>query len=214
MQTAHLTTKFGHTLTHIFQQPVSHTLEWREVITLMKHLGTVEERGGGHVVFTIGESSQWFHRAAAQQVLPEAQVLALRRFLESVGIGGLLSAQVPEPPPPRLLAVVHLSETLLFRALDEDTVPVRICPLGSSLEDRTYFERIAETLTGVKEVLLMGSGAGVESAMARLEAFLATHQSDLAKQVVGTLERDVEALTEGQLLQEARAFFAGRDLAP
>ena len=208
MQTTHLANKFGHTLTHIFQQPTSHTLEWREVITLMEHLGVVEERGSGHLVFTIEEISQSFYRSVAKEVSPAGQVLALREFLESVGIGASLSTEAPDLVQHRLLVVVSQNETRLFRLLEKGTIPLRICPIDPHPEDQTYFARIAETLTGGEELLLMGHGTGAGSAMIQFESFLTTHHRGLSNRIVGTLRLDVEALTEGQLLQEARAFFA------
>lgn len=211
MQSTHLASKFGHTLTHIFQQPTSHTLEWREVITLMEHLGSVEERGRGQLVFTIDDVSRSFHRSEAEEVSPEGQVLALREFLESVGIGGSLSPEAPGLAQQRLLLVVTQNETRLFRSLENDTVPMRICPIDPHPEDPTYFERIAETLTGGEELLLVGHGTGKGSAMLQLERYLTTHHRALAQRIVGTQTLDIEALTEGQLLQEARAFFANRD---
>lgn len=232
MQTTHLNHKHLHTLSQIFQHPTSHSLEWHDVIALMEHLGKVEEKDNGNVTFAIKDVSRVFHRPQGKEISETEQVLDLRHFLRSAGVGkyGVNASKVTEGEEKlRLLVVVSQQETLVFRSEDKDAVPEHIHPFdphgllhrlnhtrggdfGSRLpENLAYYKDIAQTLTGADEILLMGNGTGASSAMGHLEDFLATNHPELAQKIVGTLKLDLEALTEGQLLQEARRFFMRQD---
>ena len=232
METTRLSNKYLHTLEHIFQHPTPHTLEWHDVIALVEHLGAVKEGDKGHLTLTLNGITQDFHRSQNKEVSEITQVQALRDFLERAGIGksGVIATEaIDSAPKSRFLVVVSQKETLVFRSEEKGSEPERLHPadphrvlhhqdhsaggdISSRLpENRTYYKAIAETLPGAGEILLMGHGTAGGSAMGHLEDFLATHHPEIAKKVVGTLTRDVEALTEGQLLQEARAFFMERD---
>jgi hypothetical protein len=86
LQTTHMSHKQTHILGRIFQHPVSHNLEWHDVIALIEHLGTVEEQDNGHLAFTVNGVSQVFHRSHEKDVSEVQEVLDLRHFLESAGI--------------------------------------------------------------------------------------------------------------------------------
>lgn len=87
MSTPHLHAQHIRTMERIHQHPVSHNLEWHDVIALVRHLGTVEETGDGHVTLTIGDVSQKFHRSAGKDVSETQQVLDIRHFLDRAGVG-------------------------------------------------------------------------------------------------------------------------------
>ncbi len=82
----HLSNHHRETLQKIFQHPVSHNLEWREVISLLNAVGTVEERHDDRYAVTIGEDSQVFLRPKHKDVDVEV-VLELRRMLRAEGYG-------------------------------------------------------------------------------------------------------------------------------
>ena len=232
MQTAPLNHKYTHTLGQIFQHPASHNLEWRNVIALIEHLGTVEEKENGHLTFAVNGVSQVFQRSQKKDVSEIQQILDLRRFLESVGVeknGTRTTEGMITPLPSRLLVVINRKETLVFRTEDKDTVPERLHPYdpqgalqrlihtegvdkaSRAPENLAYYEAITATLSGVAEVLLMGNGTGASSAMTHLQDYLATHDPEVARSIVGALTLDLEASTEDQLLQEARAFYIRRN---
>lgn len=125
----------------------------------------------------------------------------------------------------RSLAVISQREALVFQSEEKGSVPERLQPFdpdgdlrrlkhtigadasARSAENFTYYKEIAATLAAADEILLMGNGSGSSSAMHHFKDFLETHHAEIAKKVVGTLTVDIESLTEGQLLQQARAFF-------
>jgi len=235
MQTTDLSNRSGHVLERIFQHPASHNLEWHDVIALIDHYGTVEEKDNGRLVFTVRGASQVFHRSQGKDVSDVQQVLDLRHFLESVGIGKngqIATAALDAPVKLSLLVVINQSETLVFRSEGKDSVPERLHPydphgvlhhlnhesgrdVGSrEPENLTYYQAIAKTLVGADEILFMGNGTGASSAMTHMQDYLAKHHRDIADRIVGALTLDLEALTEGELLQRARTFFAQRDGSP
>lgn len=194
---------------------------------MMEHLGKVEEKDNGRLTFTVDGVSQVFHRSQGKDVSEVEQILDLRRFLESVGLGK--DGEGDTASNLQLLVVINQQEALVFRSEHKDSIPERLHPydphdvlhhanhtiggdLASKLpENATYYEAIAETLAEAEQVLLMGNGTGSSCAMDHFREFLSTHHQEVADKVVGALTLDIEALTEAQLLQEARAFFAGRN---
>ena len=224
MQAAQLSSKDADTMRRIFRHPASHNLEWRDVTALIEHLGTVEEVENRHLTFTVNGATQSFRRTSEKDVSEVEQVLDLRRFLERAGIG--TNAVVKCVPGLRLVGVINQQEALIFRTEDRGAIPVRIHPhdphrvlhhldhteggdrAAQSHENATYYEAIAEALAGADEVLLMGNGTGGSNAMIHLKEFLQEHHPQIANRLVGAIKLDLEALSEGQLLAEARGFFA------
>jgi len=101
MQATPLNHKHLHTLERIFQHPTSHNLEWKDVISLVEHLGTVEEESNGRLRFTLNGVSEVFHRAQDKKDVSDVpQVLDLRKFLGGAGIdkdGTMAHAFYSEP---------------------------------------------------------------------------------------------------------------------
>ena len=232
MQTTQLSHKFTHTVGLIFQHPVSHNLPWRDVTALMEHLGTVEEKDNGHLLFTVNSVTLAIHHPQGKEVSDVQQTLDIRHFLESAGVGksgNVTTDGAKAAPPLRLLVVIRQQKTLIFRTEGKDALPERLYPYdphgilhhlnhtdgrdkGSrEPENLIYYKEIAKTLAGADEILLMGNGTGASSAMTHLRDFFATHHPEITQRIVGTVTLDLEALTEGQLLQEARAVFIRRD---
>ena len=214
---------YQNTLENVFQNPVSSELEWHDIIALIEQIGTVKTKNNGQLTFTVNGTPWIFHRAKDQDTSDRPQVRALRAFLESVGFHQ--NSPIDTNSKLRLLVVISQHETLIFRSEEKGSVPERLHPFdphgtlrmlkhtqGNNAEARApeslaYYEAISKTLTGAEEILLMGSGTGASSAMTHLKDYLETHHKDTAASIVGALTVDIEALTEGQLLQEARAFY-------
>jgi hypothetical protein len=220
MPTTHLSAKNVRTLERIYQHPVSHNLEWHDVIALIEHLGTVKEESNGHLTLTVKGESKVFHRSHGKDISEIQQVLDLRHFLESAQVGN--KGPIKPHSELKFLAVVTQQETRVFRL--GGTEPLHIRPdeptylrhlqhteggdvAARSPESMVYYEAIAQALMGTDEILLMGNGTGASSAMLHLKDYLETHHAALARLVVGSVMVDVESLTNGELLAQARLFF-------
>lgn len=75
------------TLTAIFIDPVSGTIEWRDIEGMLRALDAeVSEGRGSRVRVVINDSSAVFHRPDPSPETDKGAIKALRRFLKNVGI--------------------------------------------------------------------------------------------------------------------------------
>jgi len=68
----------------IFAHPVSHNIEWHDVMSLLGHIGTVTEAANHRYTVTVGSETETFDRPKGDD-LDEQQVVDLRRMLHSAG---------------------------------------------------------------------------------------------------------------------------------
>jgi hypothetical protein len=73
------------TLNKIFAHPVSHNVEWQDVLGLLLAVGDVEERHGNLAV-TLGGETEILHRHGSAKSLDADAVMNLRKLLASHGI--------------------------------------------------------------------------------------------------------------------------------
>ena len=73
------------TLKKIFAHPVSHNVEWQDVIGLLGAVGDIEERHGNLAV-TLGGETEVLHRHGSAKDLDADAVMSLRKLLASHGI--------------------------------------------------------------------------------------------------------------------------------
>ncbi|HEY0719276.1 MAG TPA: hypothetical protein VGD68_16810 [Streptosporangiaceae bacterium] len=73
------------TLNKIFAHPVSHNVEWQDVIGLLGAVGNIEERHGSLAV-TLGSETEVLHRRGSAKALDADEVMSLRKLLASHGI--------------------------------------------------------------------------------------------------------------------------------
>jgi hypothetical protein len=80
----HLTSHHRETLRKIFQHPVSHNIEWHDVVSLLEAVGTVERHRDGKIKVTIGSETAFFDDPVHKDAEIEA-VVGLRHLLASAG---------------------------------------------------------------------------------------------------------------------------------
>jgi len=73
-----------HTVERVFAHPVSHNIQWHDVLSLFGQIGTVDERHDGRYAVAIGDQEIVFdvHRTGD---LTEQQVVDVRKLLKSAG---------------------------------------------------------------------------------------------------------------------------------
>jgi hypothetical protein len=201
-----------------------HNLEWREVWSMLGAMGdtkTVEENNGNLKVMRNGQTLV-LHRSRTKVLADKRELMHIRHFLERSGAQVAASA----PAGTHLLVVIDHREARIYDTEMHGSVPQRITPydpfgFGRDLhynqddsngqrkpERKSFYEAVAKTLHGAKQILMFGTGTGASSAMEQLLLDLKKNHHDLAERVVGSIAVDEHHLTNDQLLAKARELFA------
>jgi hypothetical protein len=72
------------TLRKIFSHPASGNLEWRQILSLLETVGTVEEEHNGKFKVTVGPETEMLARPRSKDV-DKQMVVDLRRMLKGAG---------------------------------------------------------------------------------------------------------------------------------
>jgi hypothetical protein len=211
------------TYQRIFQHPMPHNLQWREVWSMlgaMTDVQALEDDKGNLKVKRNGQTLLLRH-PRTKDLADKKELMHIRHFLER--------SETPQAPPPaagtHLLVVIDHREARIYRTELHGSVPQRIVPydpfgFGRDLhynqddangqrkpEQKSFYQAVAKTLQGAQQILMFGTGTGASSAMEQLLAQLKEHHQDIAKRVVGSIAVDEHHLTEAQLLAKARELF-------
>lgn len=73
------------TVAKIFNHPVSHNIQWHDVLSLLQQLDAVKEEHDGRYKVTLGSEIETFDDLHHRD-LTEQQVVDLRRMLKGAGI--------------------------------------------------------------------------------------------------------------------------------
>ncbi|HVA04069.1 MAG TPA: hypothetical protein VMU64_10000 [Acidimicrobiales bacterium] len=73
------------TVEKIFNHPVSHNIQWHDVLSLLQAVATVTEERDGRYAVTLGPETETFD-APRHHDIDEQQVIDLRRMLKGAGI--------------------------------------------------------------------------------------------------------------------------------
>jgi hypothetical protein len=74
------------TVEKIFNHPVSHNIQWHDVLSLLQSVALVTEEHDGRYKVTLGSESETFD-APRHHDVDEQQVIDLRRMLKAAGFG-------------------------------------------------------------------------------------------------------------------------------
>ena len=207
----------------LFQHPLPHNLRWREVWSMLSALPAttaIEEKDGKLKVARNGHTIV-LHHPRGKDLADEGELMQLRHFLQQ----SILPASPPAVAATHLLVVIDHHEARVYSAEVHGTVPARITPydpfgFGRSLrytqddsngqrkpELKSFYEAVAKTLEGARQILVFGTGTGASSAMDQLLMDLAKHHHDVAERIIGSEVINEHHLTENQLLAMARDRF-------
>ena len=208
-----------HTYDAIFQHPLSHNLNWRAVLALLKHLGEVVEEPNGSIKVTRNGQVLVIHRPGSKDVADADEVMTLRHFLEKSGT----TQPDTDSKDTHWLLVIDHHEARVFRADLQGGHPLRILPDGHFRHTRDsanvskgkekpdedgYFKPVAKALGAGGPVLVFGTGTGTSSEMVQFIAWVKIHHPELAGRIIGSLTVDEHHLTPEQLLAKAQDFYA------
>ncbi|CAB5241000.1 unannotated protein [freshwater metagenome] len=74
-------------------------------------------------------------------------------------------------------------------------------------EETRYFAALCGAIAPASEILLIGHGNGKANAMVRFVQYLERKHPDVAHKVVDAIDSNLQALTEDQILAQARNWF-------
>jgi hypothetical protein len=212
----------------IFRHPLSHNLGWHEVYAMLRELGQVEEEPNGNRKVTFNGHTLVLHPPHTKEVAHPEELMALRHFLE---VAEAKPAATPARDEYWLLVIDHHAARL-FRSEMHGAVPQKLLPHEPGRyfrheqnsqnlsrgkekpEPNSFFEPVAQALQGAHQILVFGPGTGMGSEMDQFTAWVNLHHPDLATRIVGKRVVDEHHLTEGQLLAQAREFYANLPLTP
>jgi hypothetical protein len=73
------------TVERIFNHPISHNIQWHDVLSLLQSVGHVIEEPSGRYTVTLGAETESFD-APRHHDIDEQQVIDLRRMLKGAGV--------------------------------------------------------------------------------------------------------------------------------
>ena len=207
-------------LEQIFEHPIPRNLEWPDVVSLVEHFGSVEQRHDGKYAFRIGTAEAVIGKPHHKDVTVE-EIVELRRFLTNAGVttaavsGAERTIVLIDHHHARFFAPAGDGAHLVER---EHLEPKDPHGFERHLEHRKeahykgervpepseFYERVAQHLKGVPAIVLAGDGTGKSSAMAHLHEYLRAKHKDVAEHVVAAVDADLSSIGLGEIEQLAR----------
>ncbi len=210
------------TFERIFQHPLSHNLEWRDVHSLFGHLGQIAEESNGNFKVTRNGHVLVLHPSRRKDIAEVEELMGIRHFLERSD----KPVAVSDDKKSLWLVVIDHHEARLFRPDMQGATMLQILPHDPSdffrhapnsknfargqekPEANSFFTPVAKALQAAGKILVFGTGKGSSSEMELFTAWLKVHHADLASRVIGTLAIDEHHLTDAQILAKAREYYA------
>ena len=208
----------------VFQHPISRNLQWRDVRSMLSACSDTTDEHSGNVKFTRNGQTLTVHPPLRKEFSDVHELMQIRHFLEKSNTP--LKAAVGEGT--QLLVVIDHREARIYKTDLHGTVPQRVTlldPDGSHRylhnvqddsngqrkpEPKAFYDGVVKSLKGADSILIFGSSTGASSAMIHLTAELTERHPQIASRVIGTVVVDDHHMTENQILEKARKFYATR----
>ena len=205
----------------IFQHPAARNLQWHDVRSMLNSISEVEEEHNGSLRFTRHGETLTVHAPKHKDLSDIQELLKIRHFLEHSAVPQHQTVAAGT----HLLVVIDHREARIYQTELHGSVPERIVPydpdglhrhLRYGADDpsgqrqpelKSFYEAIAQTLSGAEKILIFGSSTGASSAMEHLLVDLKKNHPDLAQKVIGTVIVNEQHMTEDQLLAQARTVY-------
>ncbi len=207
----------------IFQHPMSHSLDWHVVRSLLAHLCEAVEQPNRNLRVSRNGQVLVLHPPRTKDISEAEVIMSVRHFLQRSEAAPAAETGAQS----HWLLVINHHEARIYRSEMDGAVPLRILPheptdyfrharhsedfsRGREKPDpNTFFEPVARELKSAGQVLVFGTGKGTSSEMEQFIGWLKVHHGELAGRIIGSETIDENHLSEGQLLARARAFYLG-----
>jgi hypothetical protein len=212
----------------IFQHPITHNLEWRQVYALLNAISDVVDESNGNMRVTRNGVSMVLQPSHSKDVAESRTVMELRHFLQR--------SEAAAPPAAEdqihWLIVIDHRGARIFRSEVHDAVPSSVLPhepdkyfrhahhsrdftRGQEKPDpNSFFGPVADEIHAPGPILIFGTGTGAASEMEQFSGWLKLNRAELAARVIGCATVDEHHLTENELLAKAREFYANDRVIP
>jgi hypothetical protein len=217
----HLDAHHRRTAQAIMSHPVSHNIEWRDVLSFLEAIGTVTEEHNGKFKIEVGGETETLERPHEKDI-NEQTVVDLRRMITAAGI---TAAGAQAGPAGHAILVLSYHGAEIYPTDEVGAAATKIVP-----EDRdgtlrtmhhkannpegwygrlehTWFADLAKALQPAGQILIIGNGKGHSNVTMQFTQYLADHDRELLGRIAGSVDTDEEDLTEAQLLALAREFY-------
>jgi hypothetical protein len=218
------------TLDAIFHHPVQHNISWMDVLRLLTHLGTADEKTDGKYSLMINGKHLILHKPHGKH-LDARQVTDLRHYFAVCGISPDNPYGTPATTTPSSVDVVVLIDhhgAKLYRIHhSSDQHAETVAPYDPlhflhhlhhrdetreqgqrPAEDPSFYDRIAEALHDVDRIVLLSHGTGLSNASNVLTERLKTHHPGIYARIVRQAEVNTSAMTEAEILAYGRQALA------
>ena len=198
-----------------------YNLSWAEAVELVEHLGRVQAHGNDEFVFFVNGQSAFFKKPHTHDLGAE-EVSRLRKFLKGSAPDPHKSgAQIEKPAlPGRMIVVIDHHAAHVYqdfggsRPVGEHKVqPYDPFNFHHHLihrkeahyrgervpEEDSFYEEIAQDITGANEIVLIGHATGKSNAAHFLKEYLSTHHPDISRRIIATENADLSAVTEPEI---------------
>jgi len=210
------------TYDRIFQHPLSHNLEWRDVRALFDEVGQIEQEPNGSLKVTRNGMKIVLHPEGAKDVSSADELMAIRHFL----IDSAAAKHPIDEEQAHWLLVIDHHKARIFRTGFKGTIPEQVLPHGTHEyfrhahnskdfsrgkeipDHNSFFGPVASALQKGGKILVFGTGTGEASEMDQFVAWAKIHHAELARRIIGTVSVDEQHLMPNQLLAKARDFYA------
>ena len=226
----HMAVDDRRTLDAIFHHPAPHNLSWMDVLRLLKHLGSADERADGKYSLMINGNHLIFHKPHGKH-LDASQVADLRHYFALSGISPDNPYGTPAAAKSSSVDVVvlidHHGAKLYQIHLSSDQQAETVAPYDPHhflhhlrhrdemrehgqrpAEDLTFYERIADALRDVDRIVLLSHGTGSSNAANVLAEQLKKRHPGIYARIVRQADVNTSAMTEAEILAYGRQALA------
>ena len=233
MSTTHLSGHQRKTLAAILQHPAPHNVEWHDVLTLLRHLGSVSERPGGGYDVTIADDHLLLGKSHDKDVGSD-EMRDLRAFLGRAGHSpATLAGAGPahDDAEPHCIVLIDHQQARLFGLGGADADPTEPLVLkpddadgsrrrlehkqgnddhdgGHAAEEDAYYESVSNDLKSAQRIVILSDGKGRSNAGAYLVDYLKRHHPAIAGRIVATERVDIAHLSDGEIAAAGDALLA------
>lgn len=211
----------------IYHHPVPHNLPWRDVLTLIGHIGKAEQKRDGKWLFEVNGQQRTFHTPHGVH-LEVGDVAKLRAFLREAGFTtnsrGEPYLDGQDVAPAKMVVIdhhlaavydlrdgtcIHVADVrphdphhFLHHLTHRDQSRER----GQrAAEDPFFYDSLINALQGAGTAVLIGHGTGTSAAIEVLGKWLRAEQGRAPARVIEITHTNTSACTLPELAQLARA---------